>query len=97
MNRATSSLACRACGAPLVHSFVDLGETPLANAFPREQDLDRLGALLPEFTLRYTLERGLEELYQKMVEHDFNESDFRGDRFVRVRTLHNRLSRLDPL
>ena len=41
MNRATSSLACRACGAPLVHSFVDLGETPLANAFPREQDLDR--------------------------------------------------------
>lgn len=60
-------------------------------------NFDRLGALLPEFTLRYTLERGLEELYQKMVEHDFNESDFRGDRFVRVRTLHNRLSLLDPL
>ena len=36
-----SSPACRACGAPLTHSFVDLGETPLANSYPGEADLAR--------------------------------------------------------
>ena len=35
------SLACRACGLPLTHSLVDLGETPLANSYPGEADLDR--------------------------------------------------------
>jgi hypothetical protein len=30
--------SCRLCGAPLTRSLVDLGETPLANAYPtREQ------------------------------------------------------------
>jgi len=28
-----SSPACRSCGAPLNHTFVDLGETPLANSY----------------------------------------------------------------
>lgn len=28
-----NSLTCRSCGAPLNHTFVDLGETPLANSY----------------------------------------------------------------
>ena len=33
MNGPESSPACRSCGAPLSHTFVDLGETPLANSY----------------------------------------------------------------
>ena len=36
-----TGLSCRACGAPLRHSFVDLGETPLANSYPAAADLAR--------------------------------------------------------
>lgn len=36
-----SALACRFCGAALVHTFVDLGLTPLANSYVRESDLDK--------------------------------------------------------
>ena len=32
---------CRACAAPLSHSFVDLGATPLANSYPGPDDLAR--------------------------------------------------------
>jgi len=32
-------LSCRFCAAELTHTFVDLGATPLANAYLREQDL----------------------------------------------------------
>lgn len=35
------SPACRACGLPLTHSLVDLGETPLANSYPSAADLGR--------------------------------------------------------
>ena len=48
--------------------------------------------LLPEFTLHYTLESGLEELYHKFEEHHFSESDFEGDQFVRLRTLKKRMN-----
>ena len=32
---------CRSCGAALSQTFVDLGETPLANSYPGAADLDR--------------------------------------------------------
>jgi len=38
MNAATG-LACRFCGTELTHTFVDLGATPLANAYLKESDL----------------------------------------------------------
>jgi SAM-dependent methyltransferase len=34
--------SCRACGAPLTETFVDLGATPLANSYLEPDDLDRL-------------------------------------------------------
>ncbi|MEE9384921.1 MAG: SDR family oxidoreductase [Nannocystaceae bacterium] len=48
---------------------------------------DMLHQLLPDFQLEYTLEKGMEELHRKMVEHKFNADDFRGDQFVRLRHL----------
>ncbi len=36
---APSRLACRFCGTGLSHTFVDLGSTPLANAYLKESDL----------------------------------------------------------
>jgi nucleoside-diphosphate-sugar epimerase len=51
---------------------------------------DLLYRLLPEFKLRYTLATGMEELYQKMVEHSFGKREFEGDQFVRLRTLKPR-------
>jgi SAM-dependent methyltransferase len=36
-----SAKSCRFCGTPLEHRFVDLGMSPLANAYLRPEDLDR--------------------------------------------------------
>ena len=33
--------ACRFCAAPLEHTFVDLGLSPVSNAFLAEEQLDR--------------------------------------------------------
>lgn len=55
-------------------------------------NFDLLKNLLPDFTLEYTLSNGLKELYNKFVEHKFSVSDFEGNKFVRLRTLKNRLS-----
>jgi nucleoside-diphosphate-sugar epimerase len=60
-------------------------------------NFDRLGALLPGFALEYTLDRGMEELHRKMVEHGFSAADFEGERFVRLRTLRKRLDLLKPV
>ena len=57
-------------------------------------NFDRLNTLLPDFTLAYTLESGMQELYEKYQEHHFNAQDFDGNQFVRLRTLKDRLSRL---
>src|SRR5919106_10775 len=35
--------ACHSCGAELRHSFVDLGEQPLANAYPTREQLEAGG------------------------------------------------------
>jgi nucleoside-diphosphate-sugar epimerase len=53
-----------------------------------------LGRLIPTFTLSYTLESGMAELYRKMVDKKFSLADFEGDRYVRLRTLRKRLDRI---
>lgn len=57
-------------------------------------NFDLLYSLLPDFRLEYNLERGMEELHRKMVEHGFSKTDFEGDRFVRLRTLKKRFDLL---
>jgi nucleoside-diphosphate-sugar epimerase len=57
-------------------------------------NFDQLGKLLPDFRLQFDLASGMEELHRKMVEHGFNERDFEGDQFVRLRAIKNRFSLL---
>jgi nucleoside-diphosphate-sugar epimerase len=57
---------------------------------------DLLSQLLPEFRLEYTLERGMRELHQKLLEHGFGAREFESDQFVRLRTLKRRLDKLRP-
>jgi nucleoside-diphosphate-sugar epimerase len=63
---------------------------------PRDYRVDfaRLGRLLPDFRLEYTLAAGMEELLARYRAHGFSASDFDGDRFVRLRTLRHRLDRI---
>lgn len=55
---------------------------------------DRLGALLPDFSLAYNLASGMDELHAKLVEHNFIAKDFESKQFVRLRTLRDRLDRI---
>jgi nucleoside-diphosphate-sugar epimerase len=57
-------------------------------------NFDRLASLLPDFSLAYTLEKGMVELHQKYNKYGFKTSDFDGDQFVRLRTLKKRLNKL---
>ncbi len=43
----TEAPTCRFCSTPLVHTLVDLGATPLANAYVRLEDLDRPDPVYP--------------------------------------------------
>src|SRR5262245_1557752 len=53
----STSVACRLCRAPLSNPVIDLGATPLANAYLRPEDLGRME---PYFPLRaYLCERCL--------------------------------------
>jgi nucleoside-diphosphate-sugar epimerase len=54
-------------------------------------NFDLLESLVPDFELQYTLESGMEELHEKMVEHGFDAADFEGNRFVRLRYLRERM------
>jgi len=67
-------------------------------ADPRDYrvNFDLLGRVLPDFRLAYTLESGMEELHRAYVDNGFTLGDFDGPRFVRLRTLRNRLDRLSP-
>ena len=47
MNTSAAAVVCRSCAAPLVRTFVDLGSTPLANAFLSADDLARPEATYP--------------------------------------------------
>jgi nucleoside-diphosphate-sugar epimerase len=55
---------------------------------------DLLNQVLPDFKLQYSLVSGMEELHRKLVAHGFSRKDWDGDRFIRLRTLKNRLSLL---
>jgi nucleoside-diphosphate-sugar epimerase len=63
---------------------------------PRDYRVDftRLGKLLPDFRLEYTLATGTEELLSRYRAHGFSAADFDGDQFVRLRTLRHRLDRV---
>src|SRR6516225_1243090 len=63
---------------------------------PRDYRVDfaRLGKLLPDFRLEYTLAAGMEELLSRYRAHGFSACDFDGDQFVRLRTLRHRLDRV---
>jgi len=63
---------------------------------PRDYRVDfaRLGKLLPDFRLDYTLAAGMEELLSRYRAHGFSERDFDSDQFVRLRTLRHRLDRV---
>lgn len=52
---------------------------------------DRLNSLLPDFKLEYTLDQGMDELFSKYKEHNFDKNDFDGDQFTRLRILKTRL------
>lgn len=54
-------------------------------------NFDLLGKLLPDFKLEYNLQKGMQELYEKLKEHHFSQTDFDGDQFVRLRTLKHKL------
>jgi nucleoside-diphosphate-sugar epimerase len=56
---------------------------------------DRLRELVPAFRPKYDLVSGMEELHRKMVEHGFGKADFEGKKFVRLRTLRERLHKLE--
>ncbi|QDU34543.1 UDP-glucose 4-epimerase [Poriferisphaera corsica] len=56
---------------------------------------DKLNDVLPEFKLEYDLKLGMDELHKAMIDHGFNEHDFNGSQFVRLRTLQKRLNKLD--
>lgn len=57
-------------------------------------DFSLLKTVLPNFSLSYSLESGMDELYKHYVDHGFKASDFDGDQFVRLRTLKKRLNKL---
>src|SRR6266446_4540916 len=63
---------------------------------PRDYRVDfaKLGRLLPDFRLEYTLAAGMEELLARYYDHRFTAADFDGDQFVRLRTLRHRLDRV---
>jgi nucleoside-diphosphate-sugar epimerase len=65
-------------------------------ADPRDYrvNFDLLYQLLPDFKLKYNLAVGMEELHAKMVEHGFGKKEFESDKFIRLRTLKQRFSRL---
>ena len=63
---------------------------------PRDYRVDfaKLGRLLPDFRLEYTLAAGMEELLARYRAHGFSAGDFDGEQFVRLRTLRHRLDRV---
>ena len=53
--RASGGLRCRHCSEPIAREFADLGMTPLANAYRREEDLNRPETFYP--LVAYACER----------------------------------------
>jgi nucleoside-diphosphate-sugar epimerase len=57
-------------------------------------NFDLLGKVLPAFTLEYTLDKGMEDLYRKYKDNAFCLADFEGDKFVRLRMLKKSLHKV---
>lgn len=57
-------------------------------------NFDHLAQVLPDFSLSYTLDKGIEELHGKFEKFGFSTSHFDGDQFVRLRTLKKRLHKV---
>jgi nucleoside-diphosphate-sugar epimerase len=55
-------------------------------------NFDYLTKLCPGFELSYTLEKGMEDLYKHLIEKQFSTDDFNSPRFVRLKTLQERLN-----
>ncbi len=54
-------------------------------------NFDRLGKLLPGFKLEFDLESGLRDLAQSLKAAKFSAADFSGPKYVRLKTLQQRL------
>lgn len=54
-------------------------------------NFDKLGRLLPGFRLAYTLDSGMDELYERLRAIHFSEADFEGERFIRLKLLRKNL------
>jgi SAM-dependent methyltransferase len=74
VNSAPPSHACRFCKAPLGHGFVDLGLSPVSNAFVRPEDTDKPESVYPleTFVCDQCLLVQLPEV--QPPEHHFNEN-----------------------
>jgi len=57
-------------------------------------NFDYLNELLPDFSIAYPLERGLDELHQKYKAFNFQSHHFESDQFVRLRTLRKNLNKI---
>jgi nucleoside-diphosphate-sugar epimerase len=55
---------------------------------------DLLNELLPDFKCEFNLQSGMAELHRQMVDHGFSAADFEGPKYVRLRTLQDRLGML---
>lgn len=57
-------------------------------------NFDLLYSILPDFKLEYSLQSGMEELYEKLQAIHFSEKDFDGERFVRLKLLRKHLDKI---
>ena len=54
-------------------------------------NFDLLNKVLPEFSLEYSMKKGMEQLHKKFMEHHFSLEDFDGDRFTRLKILRKKI------
>ena len=57
-------------------------------------NFDLLYSILPNFKLEYSLQSGMEELYEKLQKMHFSEKDFDGERFIRLKLLRKHLDKI---
>jgi len=57
-------------------------------------NFDLLYSILPDFKLEYSLQSGMEELYEKLQAIHFSEKDFDGERFIRLKLLRKHLDKI---
>jgi len=53
---------------------------------------DLLNRLLPDFSLEYTLDSGMNDLFARLKKMNFSAADFDGERFIRLKLLQKHLS-----